>query len=155
MVLTLGAFTAYDGSNSDEMDVDMRIWTAVRGGLSMASILESGTLERVQSLAMMGQYLQKRDRPNTGYNMMGTAVRMGFGLGLHHEGYRCVRETLGREHRRRVWWLLYIFDVGASITFGRPAVVSDKASTKIPANVDDAVRTLVFCCIVGFRFKGR
>ncbi|KAH0604627.1 uncharacterized protein H6S33_006295 [Morchella sextelata] len=141
MALTLGAFTAYDGSNSDEMDVDMRIWTAVRGGLSMASILESGTLERVQALAMMGQYLQKRDRPNTGYNMMGTAVRMGFGLGLHHEGYRCVSETLGREHRRRVWWLLYIFDVGASITFGRPAVVSDRASTRIPVNVDDAELT--------------
>ncbi|KAE8338559.1 hypothetical protein BDV24DRAFT_176741 [Aspergillus arachidicola] len=30
-----------------------------------------------------GNYLQKRDRPNTGYNFIGIAYRMALGLGLH------------------------------------------------------------------------
>jgi len=84
-----------------------------------------------------GAYLQKRDNPNTGYNCLGMAVRMALGLGLHRDIAESKGNTLGMEIRRRVWWTLYIFDVGASITFGRPTITSDKIFTKIPSNVED------------------
>lgn len=53
MVLTVGAFTSHAGSNGEDIDLDLRIWNLARGGLSTTSILESGTLERVQALALM------------------------------------------------------------------------------------------------------
>jgi hypothetical protein len=64
-------------------------------------------------------------------------MRMALGLGLHRDVSESKGITLGMEIRRRIWWTLYIFDVGASITFGRPTIPSDKVFTKIPINVND------------------
>jgi len=64
-------------------------------------------------------------------------MRMALGLGLHRDVTESKGTTLGMEVRRRIWWTLYIFDVGASITFGRPTIPSDKVFTKIPMNVND------------------
>lgn len=79
---------------------------------------------------------------------------MGLGLGLHRDFSETGphnKNTLEREIRRRTWWLLYIFDVGASITFGRPTVVNDRAETRIPENVDDSVcpPNRIFECLIG------
>jgi transcriptional regulatory protein GAL4 len=93
---------------------------------------------------MQGNYLQKRDRPNTGYNMIGIAFRMALGLGLHREINTNENEpnTLNKEIRRRVWWILYMVDSGFSITMGRPITASDAfIDVKYPQNVEDSVRT--------------
>jgi hypothetical protein len=39
----------------------------------------------VQAFLLMGNYLQKRDRPNIVYNLIGIAYRMALGLGIHRE----------------------------------------------------------------------
>jgi hypothetical protein len=70
---------------------------------------------------------------------MGAAVRMALGLGLHRD-FTDRTNTLGREIRRRIWWVIFCFDVGSSITFGRPTVVSDRVETRTPVNINDAVR---------------
>ncbi|KAL7273399.1 hypothetical protein RUND412_003755 [Rhizina undulata] len=134
MVLTVGAFVS---STRAGENLDFRIYSIIRAELSTA-LLESGTLERVQALALMGSYLQKRDRPNTGYNIAGVALRMALGLGLHRDFPENFSNTLGREIRRRTWWTIYIFDVGASITFGRPTMPSDRVYARIPSNVEDS-----------------
>ncbi|KAI5856319.1 fungal-specific transcription factor domain-containing protein, partial [Tricharina praecox] len=142
MVLVTGAFM----SSTDHSDttVDMDIYKTVNDTFSTLDFLSYGTLEGVQALALMvcghrfpGAYLQKRDNPNTGYNCLGMAMRMALGLGLHRDVTESKGTTLGMEIRRRIWWTLYIFDVGASITFGRPTIPSDKVFTKIPMNVND------------------
>jgi transcriptional regulatory protein GAL4 len=94
-------------------------------------------LQQPNGLLLQGAYLQKRDNPNTGYNCLGMAMHMALGLGLHRDVTESKGTTLGMEIRRRLWWTLYIFDVGASITFGRPTIPSDKVFTKIPMNVND------------------
>ncbi|RPA95614.1 hypothetical protein L873DRAFT_1579347, partial [Choiromyces venosus 120613-1] len=107
MVLTMGAFCSYSGGREQDQGLDLQIWYVVRKNLSTISLLESGTLEQIQTLALMGQFLQKRDRPNTGYNIMGAAIRMALGLGLHRdftEKTPTSSNTLSREMRRRVWW---------------------------------------------------
>ena len=70
---------------------------------------------------------------------MGAAVRMALGLGLHRD-FMDRANTLGREIRRRIWWVIFCFDVGSSITFGRPTVVSDRVETRTPVNINDSVR---------------
>ena len=86
------------------------------------SIFESANLALVQALLLLSNYTQKRNRPNTGWNYLGLAVRMALSLGLHKEFPNWEISLLEREMRRRVWWGLFIFDSGASITFGRPVL---------------------------------
>ncbi|KAJ5579747.1 uncharacterized protein N7459_005732 [Penicillium hispanicum] len=118
-------------------------YTAARSRMSMR-MLESGTLLNVQVFLLMGNYLQKRDRPNTGYNFLGIAYRMALGLGLHREPPGgATHDTLHNERRRVVWWIVYCFDSGLSLTTGRPLTVSDSfIETHLPRNIDDADCTL-------------
>ena len=71
--------------------------------------------------------------------MMGIAHRMALGLGMHREicgGQDC----LAFEQRRQVFWTLFCFDIGVSITTGRPATFVDSfVDTRKPRNVDDSV----------------
>ncbi|KAE8153138.1 fungal-specific transcription factor domain-containing protein [Aspergillus avenaceus] len=114
-------------------------YTAARSRMSMR-MLESGTLLSVQVFLLMGNYLQKRDRPNTGYNFSGIAYRMALGLGLYREPPGgATSDTLHNGRRRVVWWIIYCFDSGLSLTTGRPLTVSDSfIETRLPRNIDDA-----------------
>lgn len=104
-------------------------------------ILESGSLPLVQALLLLSNYTQKRDKPNTGWNFLGLAVRMALGLGLYRELPKWDISILEREIRRRVWWGIFIFDSGASKTFGRVVLLpdSDTMDVKHVLNVPDEV----------------
>jgi transcriptional regulatory protein GAL4 len=74
--------------------------------------------------------------------MIGIAFRMALGLGLHREvsPNNDEQNTLSKEIRRRVWWILYMVDSGFSITMGRPTTASDAfIDVHLPQNVDDSV----------------
>jgi transcriptional regulatory protein GAL4 len=78
--------------------------------------------------------------------MIGIAFRMALGLGLHREisGNDGDQNTMNKEIRRRVWWILYMVDSGFSITMGRPTTASDAfIDVQLPQNVDDSVRTIL------------
>ncbi|GAD99798.1 hypothetical protein AOR_1_2318174 [Paecilomyces variotii No. 5] len=118
-------------------------YSAARSYMSM-QMLESGTLLTMQVFLLAGNYLQKRDRPNTGYNFIGIAYRMALGLGLHREAPAGTqRDSLYHEQRRVLWWIVYCLDSGFSITTGRPIMCSDGfTETRLPRNLDDSLCTL-------------
>ncbi|KAL1848745.1 hypothetical protein Plec18170_007756, partial [Paecilomyces lecythidis] len=118
-------------------------YSAARSYMSM-QMLESGTLLTMQVFLLMGNYLQKRDRPNTGYNLIGIAYRMALGLGLHREAPAGTKsDSLYQEQRRVLWWIVYCFDSGFSLTTGRPVMCSDGfIETRLPRNLDDTLCTL-------------
>jgi hypothetical protein len=87
-----------------------------------ADVLEAGSLTLVQGFTLLSNLAQKRNKPNTGSTYLGIAVRMAIGLGLHRELPFWRISAFEREVRRRVWWVVFIFDSGACITFGRPIV---------------------------------
>jgi hypothetical protein len=60
---------------------------------------------------LISNYQQKRNKPNSGYNYTGLAVRMAMGLGLHKEFQDWNISPLKMEIRRRVWWTLCILDI--------------------------------------------
>ncbi|KAK9365570.1 fungal-specific transcription factor domain-containing protein [Lipomyces kononenkoae] len=102
-------------------------------------ILESGNMVIVQALLLLGNYLQKRDRPNTGYNFIGIAYRVALGLGLHREMSSTTDKRVSLQRRRLLFWTLYCFDSGFSITTGRPIMVADSfIDVHKPKNVDDS-----------------
>lgn len=93
-----------------------------------------------------GNFLQKRDRPNTGYNYIGLAGRIAVGLGLHRETHNDVTQDRGRvQLRRRVLWILFYIESGFALTTGRPCLIDDDAiETPLPANLDDEVSWIIY-----------
>ncbi|TWU76249.1 lactose regulatory protein lac9 and GAL4-like protein [Metarhizium rileyi] len=72
-------------------------------------------------------------------NFLGLATRMALSLGLHRELPDWNISLLQREMRRRVWWGLFLFDSGASTTFGRPILLpkGEAMDVKHVLNVHD------------------
>ncbi|XRM42588.1 hypothetical protein ABZX51_005799 [Aspergillus tubingensis] len=139
IVLAIGDWVISGGSKVEES----RYYMAARSRMSIG-LLESGALLTVQAFLLMGNFLQKRDRPNTGYNFIGIAYRMALGLGLHREPMReSTHDTLISERRRVVWWIVYSFDSGFSLTTGRPLMSSDCfIETQLPRNIEDSTYPL-------------
>jgi transcriptional regulatory protein GAL4 len=134
VVAAIGAFMAATTPNDD----DLVLFHRARSYLSV-EMLEIGNLTLVQSLTLISNYLQKRDRPNSGYNYLGLALRMAFGLGLHKEFPNWKSSLLHMEMRRRTWWCLYIFDTGTTITYSRPlSIPSTGIDAKLPLNTFDS-----------------
>ncbi|OBT58323.1 hypothetical protein VE04_00742 [Pseudogymnoascus sp. 24MN13] len=114
----LAALGSFASSNCSDA-TDLPIFQAAQKSL-FADNLEVGNLTLVQAFGLSATYLQKRNKPNTGYNYGGVALRLGIGLGLHKEFEQGNLPPLQMEIRRRVWWTLCVLDVGATVTYGRP-----------------------------------
>lgn len=112
-------------------------------------LFERGSIPLVTAFTLLSNYAQKRDKPNTGWNYLGIASRMAIGLGLYKElgdETKTIKSNdiiqqrdLNLEIRRRLWWGLYMFDVGTAITFGRPVnfPVSANFDIRLPKNMDE------------------
>lgn len=134
VVAAIGVWTS-SSSHSDTLD--LALFSQARSVLNF-DFLEMGNLTLVQALTLASNYQQKRDKPNSGYNYLGLAIRMAMGLGLHKEFQGWAISPLNMEIRRRVWWCLCVFDVGATITFSRPDVWPYKGvEVSLPLNVND------------------
>ncbi|KAH0360596.1 hypothetical protein KCU65_g9301, partial [Aureobasidium melanogenum] len=118
IVAALGAFVT-NPSSSDE--TSLSIFRTAKRYLAV-NALETGNLTLVQAFGMAAMFLQKINKPNTGYNYGGVAIRMAIGLGLHKEFGSQHMSPFKQELRRRIWWSLCVLDVGATITYSRPLI---------------------------------
>ncbi|CAD0109619.1 unnamed protein product [Aureobasidium uvarum] len=118
IVAALGAFVT-NPSSSDE--TSLSIFRTAKRYLAV-NALETGNLTLVQAFGMSAMFLQKINKPNTGYNYGGVAIRMAIGLGLHKEFGSQHMSPFKQELRRRIWWSLCVLDVGATITYSRPLI---------------------------------
>ncbi|KAK2765123.1 lactose regulatory protein lac9 and GAL4-like protein [Arachnomyces sp. PD_36] len=133
-IAAIGAFSAA----TEPTTADIGLFDAARARLSI-DMLETGNLILVQALTLISNYLQKRNKPNSGYNYTGLARRIAMGIGLHKEYPNWDASPLTLEMRRRAWYCLYIFDVGAIITFSRPLDFPDGGiDVELPMNVHDS-----------------
>ncbi|KAF3918876.1 hypothetical protein ABW20_dc0103410 [Dactylellina cionopaga] len=136
MIFAIGSWT----SSTTPNDVDIYYYEQARHHLT-ADIFESGRLGMVQALTLMANYLQKRNKPNSGHIIMGIAIRMALSLGLHREFPDWNVAPLQKEIRRRVWWSLFVLDAGACVTLGRPVTFGDGTlgalNVRLPLNVQD------------------
>lgn len=138
-VLALGAWCL----NNREADLDDHLYHCAVSFGEDESMFESANLTFVQALVLLSNLSQKRNRPNTGWNFLGLAIRMAISLGLHRELPEWDISLLHREMRCRVWWGLYLMDSGAATTFGRPILLPGREAmdVKYVLNISDEVRT--------------
>lgn len=136
-ILALGAWCL----NSEDNELEDYLYHRAISFREDESLFESANLTLVQALVLLSNLSQKRNKPNTGGNLLGLATRMALSLGLHRELPAWNISLLQREMRRRVWWGLYMFDSGASTTFGRPILLpgGDAMDVKYVLNINDEV----------------
>ncbi|KAG7816401.1 hypothetical protein KL928_004957 [Ogataea angusta] len=142
-VLALGCWCLH----GDHTTIDLAYYHRAKKALNTgANVFECGNIMLLSALILLSNYSQKRNKPNTGWNFLGLAVRMAISLGMHKEfnEQSSTRETrkedlLNLEIKRRLWWGLYIFDAGASITFGRPINLPppEVVDVKMVSNIND------------------
>ncbi|KAK9482299.1 fungal-specific transcription factor domain-containing protein [Lipomyces starkeyi] len=100
--------------------------------------LSSGSLMLIQALLLMGQYLQATHNPTECWNIVGLAIRVAQGLGLHHESRIIQRRSIIEQQlSRRLWFGCVVMDRMVSMTFGRPLMIPYAFDINLPAAVDD------------------
>lgn len=141
-VLAIGAFCKLGESSI----IDLLYYKRVKMGLQRIDLMECACYHLVEACTLLGNYIQKRNKPNTGGNYFGLSFRMAISFGLHkemnlnHNNYSSLKFYLMVERRRRLWWILYLFDVGHSITFGRPIHLPnfEAINIRFPLNIEDS-----------------
>lgn len=83
----------------------------------------------------MANYLQKRNKPNAGFALIGIAWSMALAIGLHREFGTSSTTHYTMEQRRRTWWTLFIFVSGAQLTLGRPPASLVGINLRLPTNL--------------------
>ncbi|KAH6605522.1 c6 transcription factor [Trichoderma cornu-damae] len=115
-------------------------------------MLAAGSLALVQTLLLMGQYLQSTEMSSSCWNIVGLAVRVAQSIGLHHDPKSCSQgccpaQTLDQveiEMRRRAWCGCVLLDRVVSLTYGRPLIVHaaiTQSQLVLPLAVDDEYLT--------------
>ncbi|KAL2837451.1 fungal-specific transcription factor domain-containing protein [Aspergillus pseudodeflectus] len=92
-------------------------------GLCRDEILRGTTLEVVQYLLLMGQYLQGTQKSVQAWTVHGLAVKAALQLGLHSKDASRAFSRLDKETRLRTWFGCVLLDRTLSMTFGRPAAI--------------------------------
>ncbi|PYH88242.1 hypothetical protein BO71DRAFT_488915 [Aspergillus ellipticus CBS 707.79] len=132
IVLAVGAFVG----DSQGTKADIPFFKEARKHLSM-DVLEKGSLSYVQAIVLMANYMQKRNKPNAGFILIGIGWSMALAIGLHREFGMPSTSPFTMEIRRRVWWTLFVFVSGVQLILGRPAVSLVGVNVRLPSNVDD------------------
>ena len=100
--------------------------------------LDQGSLVVVQALLLMGQYLQSTKQVNRCWYVIGLAIRIAQGLGLHLSEINNSCDVYEREIRKRCWWACLMKDTNLAMTFGRPMMIPEEHyDAEVPAEVDD------------------
>lgn len=94
---------------------------------------EEGSILCVETLALVGYFMQNMNRRDAAFLYIGMALRMAISLGLHQEVKSSSDHPMlheidegVREHRRRVWWSIYSLDRILSAKSGNPITIQDE-----------------------------
>ena len=107
--------------------------------LVFSSLFQAGNIDIVQSLLLIGQYLHSSLELEHAWIVIGLAIRLAQGLGLHLHVGNFTTSVVEQEVRKRVWWGCFVFDRILSMKVGRPPTIHDGSDITIeaPLAIDD------------------
>lgn len=111
--------------------------------LVLSGILQTGKIELVQALLLLGHYLHGSLELNHCWTVVGLAVRTAQELGLYLDPSRTTNDVVEQEIHKRVWWGCFALDRLISTKLGRPPVIHDGPQIRVdlPLPVDDEYLT--------------
>ena len=82
--------------------------------------------------------VRSHDKTQSSWALMGLAVRIARGLGLHRDSDGRAFSVFEAEMRRRLWWQLIVLDTRASADRGtEPVILEGSFNTAMPCNLND------------------
>jgi hypothetical protein len=87
--------------------------------------LDNVSLEVVQYLLILSQYLQGAQQTIKAWTVHGVAVKAAMQIGLHSSEVLKELSPIDQEIRKRTWYITAMLDRHLSISFGRPMTVPD------------------------------
>lgn len=95
-------------------------------------IVEQRSILSVQCFLLLGQYLQSTNNPQQCWIYVGFAIRIAQSLRLDIPSTSAKEPPARREILRRLWHGCVLLDQALSMTFGRSAMITSKASVAVP-----------------------
>ncbi|KAK2596585.1 hypothetical protein N8I77_013466 [Diaporthe amygdali] len=125
-ILAMATFTSVSSrSSATERGAKAEVFFTRAKALCLDQMLSGSSLETVQAMLLMSQYLQGTHRSVMTWNMHGIAVKAAFQLGLHSTTSLKAYTPLERETRTRTWFGCVMLDRTLSMTFGRPPAIPE------------------------------
>ena len=121
-IFALGCQNSTDASPSID-GYSSSDWLAMAKGL-ISRVCDEADLDSIRALILLALALQSHCFSNNAYLHAGTAVRIGFSLGLHVDKYSISHGYVEKEHARRIWWTLYIYDQEVALRTGKPCAIA-------------------------------
>lgn len=116
-------------------------WKFARGLMSAGdSLHKAPTLFRLQTAALLAQFLHGNTDATVPWAIAGSALRAAQEIGLHVDGPGSMNGASGAERQLllRAFWCLYHYDRGACVALGRSVALHDSdIETAYPLAVDD------------------
>jgi len=82
--------------------------------------------------------LRSHDKSRTSWTLIGLAVRIAHGLGIHRDGTGVAHSAFKAQMRQRLWWELLVLDMKASEDRGNePMIAEHSFNTRMPWNLND------------------
>ncbi|KAJ5658964.1 hypothetical protein N7507_005415 [Penicillium longicatenatum] len=101
---------------------------------------ERPSLAHIESLLLLSLYSYFLNRRHSAFVLIGSAMRVGLTLGLHHNipESQCP-DPVDRQHRIRLWWAIYVYDRIYSSKAGWPNQLSDEdINVEMPSTIPGA-----------------
>jgi hypothetical protein len=83
----------------------------------------------VQALKLAALHLHNTSHRDACWNLTGTAVRIGFAIGLHRDDIKHTQSPLTRELRKQLWWTLHAFEYIQVSSYDRPSAIANTPTT--------------------------
>lgn len=91
----------------------------------LPQLVSKCTLSNVRALLLLSLFLHNNNERNAAWNLVGTATRISFALGLHRRDVAAYFRPIEREVRKRVFCTLYSFEQFLASSLGRPSGLND------------------------------
>ena len=79
--------------------------------------------------------MQSHGFSNPAYLYTSLAVQIACSLGIHRDKYCAAYGLVEKEHARRLWWSLVVFDQDLSQRLGKPSATTDSWETCLPSEL--------------------
>ncbi|OAP61679.1 hypothetical protein AYL99_03882 [Fonsecaea erecta] len=127
MILAMATTLTVDGyTSSEERIAESDVYYQRANGLCERESRTNISLELVQYLLIVGQYLQGTQKSVRAWTVHGLAVTAAFQLGLHSPRTNRDFPPLECEIRKRVWFGCVLLDRTLSMTYGRACMIPGK-----------------------------
>ncbi|RLM00028.1 hypothetical protein CFD26_107762 [Aspergillus turcosus] len=129
------AFASLTGSVNVATDLDLTSLCRHCASLTrrlLPQFISKCTLSNVRALLLLSLFLHNHNERNAAWNLVGTAMRLSFAMGLHRASDNGSHfRPMEREVRKRVFCTLYGFEQFLASSLGRPSGFYDFEDVEI------------------------